>query len=118
MADNYTLFSEVITCKSMEESNWLLEAIQTDKTEWGDQCCQAEQQGTDLWIYSEDNCDLEMLAGILMEFQKKFEVKEAIIVSWAYTCSKPRAGEFGGGAFLIQGGKDKWIDARSSLQIP
>jgi len=112
MASNFTLFSECVVCDSEEQAKWLLDAL--EKCESG-QPCEAQPQPGDpkaVAIYSEDNCDLEVLCEILCKFQKQFPSDKAIIVSWANTCSRPIVEEFGGGAMVIHGGKDKWINAR------
>jgi hypothetical protein len=114
MANNYTLFSEVIKCGSEDEAQWLEDAIKTAiDTDDGESspCCETLREGTELSIYSEENCDLEVLAQILGEYQDKFKDPKAITVTWAHTCDKPRAGEFGGGAFCVKNGKATWLDA-------
>jgi len=115
MANNFTQFSECVVCNSEEEANWLLNALKTHESDECGQPCEVCLQPGDpkaVAIYSEETCDLEVLCDILCGFQKKFPSDKAIIVSYAFTCSRPIVEEFGGGAMVIYGGKDKWIDAR------
>lgn len=110
MANNFCLFAEAIDCGSIEEAQWLENQVKTEEGEGGP-ACEVHRDGTTVHLYSEENCDLELLCGILIEYQVKFKTPP-IIVTWAYTCSQPRAGEFGGGAFVVKDGKDTWTDAR------
>jgi len=54
-----------------------------------------------LHLSSGEGGDLELVAEFLHRFLKKFRPKQAVILSWAETCSSMRADEFGGGECLI-----------------
>jgi hypothetical protein len=110
MANNYCLFAEAIECGSVQEAEWLENQVETREGESG-QACEVHRDGTTVHLYSEENCDLELLCDILLDYHLKYKTPP-IIVTWGYTCSQPRSGEFGGGAFVIKKGKAKWLDAR------
>jgi hypothetical protein len=115
MSNFYQQFSEIIVCNSVEEANWLLNELKTRESTCGSGgfACEAlMQEDKQVAIYSEENCDLELLCDILCDFQNKFPDDKAIIVSWADTCSRPITESFGGGALIVHTGKDKWINAR------
>lgn len=59
--------------------------------EWGDH----------LWIYTEESGDPHQVAVLVRRFLRKFRPDDCFILSYAETCSKPRVGEFSGGAFFV-----------------
>lgn len=66
-----------------------------------------------LWIYAEEAGQPEHVAAVLEAFLQKFRPTGVITFSWAYTCSKLRPGEFGGGAALVTADGTKMLDAQS-----
>lgn len=66
-----------------------------------------------LWVYAEEAGQPEHVAAVLETFLKKFRPREAIAFSWAYTCSKLRVNEFGGGAAVVTSAGTKMLDAQS-----
>jgi hypothetical protein len=87
--------------------------------EWGDEEAGFEHSfGTDedgrenwgrhLWIYAEEGGDVERVAHLVKKFLKKFRPGECWSLSYATTCSKPRVGEFGGGAVFVTADDVKW----------
>lgn len=132
MADNYTHFSLMIEAVSKPESDWLLAEFERLDTELDDikKLTPKEQKpygeldetyynsmghGFELdfeedgaWLHDSGGYgDLEQLNEFLRRFLKKFRPKDSIAYSAAFTCSKPRVGEFGGGQFLITKSKIK-----------
>lgn len=64
------------------------------------------------YIYTEEYGDPDMAAEwihILMQLNVITETK--VLLEWAFTCSKPRPGEFGGGACLITKQKIHWRES-------
>jgi hypothetical protein len=66
-----------------------------------------------LWIYAEESGSPEHVAAVLEEYLKKFNPTGVITLSWAYTCSKLRVNEFGGGAAVVTAEGTKTLDAQS-----
>jgi hypothetical protein len=113
VASNYLSFSEEIETESEEAARWIEQQLEkAESSEDGCICCYS-RDGAKIWVYSEEDADLGRLEDILSEYQTKFGDQKAIIMSWAHTCSKPRLGEFGGGATVIVAGKIKNLDARN-----
>lgn len=66
-----------------------------------------------LWIYAEESGNPDQVATVLEMFLQKFRPTGVITFSWAYTCSKLRVNEFGGGAAVITADGTKMLDAQS-----
>jgi len=63
-------------------------------------------------IYDEESIDPNHVEFLIKELVEQFNLPGKHLCSWAYTCSKLRINEFGGGAFVVQKGKDTvWVDA-------
>lgn len=97
MASNYVFFSFSIEDLIKEEVEWLIDKSSRGIYYYGE----FEPKINGIWIHTEDCADLENLASLLQEFLQKFNKETKLAFEYAYTCSKPRVGEFGGGAFLI-----------------
>ncbi len=54
-----------------------------------------------LWAYSEDDGNLDVLSRIVQAFFKKFRPDGFFYVTWANTCNKMRVNEFNGGAMVV-----------------
>jgi hypothetical protein len=67
-----------------------------------------ENWGRHLWIYAEEGGDVERVAHLVQKFLKKFRPDECWSLSYSTTCSKPRVGEFGGGAVFVTANDIKW----------
>lgn len=57
--------------------------------------------GDCLWVYSEESGDIDNLSIFVQAYLKKFMPKAHFTMQWASTCSKPRVGEFHGGAMVV-----------------
>jgi hypothetical protein len=57
--------------------------------------------GRHLWLYAEECGNLNNVAWLVQKFLKKFRPNECWSLTFALTCSKPRVGEFGGGAVFV-----------------
>lgn len=66
-----------------------------------------------LWLYAEESGNPDQVAAVLEEYLKKFDPTGVIAFSWAYTCSKLRVNEFGGGAAVVTADGTKTLDAQS-----
>ena len=70
-------------------------------------CCQfcddepGENWGRHLWFYTDEWGDPELVAHLVQKFLKRFRPNDCWSFGYAVTCSKPRAGAFGGGAVFV-----------------
>lgn len=68
--------------------------------------------GRHLWLYAEDWGDPSNVAWLVQKFLRKFRPDQCWALTYATTCSKPRVGEFGGGAVFVTADKIERQDAR------
>ena len=68
-----------------------------------------------LWICNEgESIDVENVAILAERLVDELKIDIPFVFSWAYTCSKPRIDEFGGGACCVKRGEETfWVDAYS-----
>jgi len=80
--------------------------------EWDWDKLQFEYEISDesIWIYSEGFSDVEQAIRFMQEFLRANRPNDRLHITWAFTCSKPRIGEFGGGAAVITAEKIHSID--------
>jgi hypothetical protein len=52
----------------------------------------------------------------VQKFLKKFRPDQCWSLTYATTCSKPRAGEFGGGAVFVTADEIKWQNAYDFIE--
>ena len=75
---------------------------------------QFDDDGSDgrlLWIYGEEYGEVERVAGLVQQFLRHFRPDRCWSLTYSWTCSKLRVGEFGGGAVFITADAMKWQDA-------
>ena len=122
MADNYTLFSEVIPALTRKEQAWVRRVLgdgsdvapsaaelsaagiqlDSDDEDWpGFEWRIQEPSWKDLWIYSEASGSVENVARFVQAFLKRFRPDDCWHMTWAETCSRPQIGEFGGGGIFV-----------------
>lgn len=135
MADNYLQFSQSLDSLTPEETAWLRAQLAdspgTDcpcflldypEREEGDDYCgfaYAFRNGTDgrhLSIYAEDSGDPARAAHLVQKFLKQFHPDQCWSLTYANTCSKPRAGEFGGGAVFVTADEIRWNDSYGFIE--
>jgi hypothetical protein len=66
--------------------------------------CEVSEQrdGTySAWIHADEYGNPEQVGSFIEEFLATFNKDDEFTMTWAYTCSKPRIGEFGGGAMIV-----------------
>ena len=68
------------------------------------------------WIYADESGDLERLAHLIQKFLCQFRPDQCWSLTYATTCSKPRLGEFGGGALFVTADEIKWHNAEEFIQ--
>jgi len=59
-----------------------------------------------IWFYEEESFNAEHVTAIAQALLDELGIDEPFTFSWAYTCSKPRLDEFGGGACSVKRGED------------
>jgi len=65
-----------------------------------------------VWIRAEENINAEHVEILVRRLIDGLKRDEPFAFSWAYTCSKLRINEFGGGACSIKRGEETfWVDA-------
>jgi hypothetical protein len=71
---------------------------------------------TGVWFHHDENADAEHVAELARALVEELEIDEPFFCSWAYTCSKPRVDEFGGGAFVVKRGYPTvWVDVMNHV---
>ena len=78
---------------------------------------QVELEPEGAWIYGEESFDPDQAAELVQTLLDELEIEEPFVFSWAYSCSKMRLDEFGGGACLVRKGLPyEMIDARNYIE--
>ena len=122
MANNYLETSSWLDIPrdKHEQANKIIERVEKEleeDEESGGYCgIQANLEVDDhrcgVWFSHDESGNVEHLAEIARALVEELEIDKPFYCSWAYTCSKPRIDEFGGGAFVIVRGKETyWCDA-------
>ena len=60
-----------------------------------------DRRGRHLWVYDEEQGDPWRIAYLVQKFLQRFRPDECWSITYALTCSKPRAREFGGGGIFV-----------------
>ena len=99
MANTYLAFSQIIENLGLDEYSWLkLEATKFNEQEFA---FEWEISDGEFWFYAEDSGNVDDTANFVQKFLQKFRPTDAIVISYAYYCSKPRIDSAGGGAVLV-----------------
>jgi hypothetical protein len=118
MADNYQLFSELVPALTKEERMWVeqvlgdpdqpkqvladagikLDAVDVDY--WPGFAWEIDSKG-ELWLYAEEYGNVSHAGEFVRALLARFRPADCWELTWAETCSKPRVGEFGGGALFV-----------------
>jgi len=61
----------------------------------------SEDYGRHLWLYAQDWGYVDNAVNLIQKFLQAFRPNDCWSLTWSTTCSKPRAGEFGGGAVFV-----------------
>ena len=67
--------------------------------------------GRHLWLYADESGAGDRVAHLVQKFLKEFRPDGCWSLTWAVSCSKPRVGEFGGGAVFVTAEEIGWQDA-------
>ncbi len=72
---------------------------------------QHDKKGRYLWIYAEEHGYVDRVAHLVQKFLRQFRPDQTWSLTYSVTCSKPRAGDFGGGAVVVSATDIKWFNA-------
>lgn len=134
MAEHFTLFSVGISLDMPAQIAWareLMEALdRMEYEDWSDEDTALvtnilqdidvdDIYGVPAWDFtdaklilsSDENANLELTASIIQVFLQEFDPENCAVLSYAYTCSKPRPDAFGGGAMFITAADIEGFDA-------
>lgn len=79
--------------------------------EWEPFGAEVDVEENGIWFHGNE-VNPEDIAELALAILEELKMDEPFVFSWAYTCSKPRIDEFGGGACAIMRGFDPfWVDA-------
>lgn len=67
--------------------------------------------GRHLWLYAEEGGCVDRVAHLVQKFLREFRPDQCWSLTYATTCSKPRVGEFSGGALFVTAADIKWHNA-------
>lgn len=70
-------------------------------------------QVAELWLHADESGDPEHVAAFLRAYLTKFNPTGSLWFSWAYTCSKMRVNEFGGGGAVVTASRATFIDTQN-----
>jgi hypothetical protein len=133
MANNYVLFSEAIEDLTKEEMCWWMELLDEIESAVEDEIpldkglykifegsgCVDFQWSIDdncVYFFSEESGDPEQVMLLVQLFLHKFRPDEKFSMQWAFTCSKSRPGQFGGGAAVATKKGIKYLDVGRWVQ--
>ena len=132
MADNYLLFSAPVDANTEEELCWLVDTamqlyVDQEWPSWAREMIEFDPEDLtlpefthydsdtekSLVIYSQDNASPEAVVPLVQKFFQRFRPHGIFHLCWATTCSRPRVGEFGGGAVFITAESVEWMSTWS-----
>ena len=119
MANSYLTFSEVIARLDAHERKWVRRVLGCDRNvrrtlsgaglrvsavdleDWPGFQWQFNDADSELWLHADESGNVDHVGEFVRAFLARFRPNECWTLTWAETCSKPRVGEFGGGALFI-----------------
>lgn len=109
MADYYISFSTLIRDLTTEECEWwrnyLIEREKQKESNDYRTVCELELRDFDVWLYSQDSCDIEKTAELIQRFLSAHRPNSYHSFEWANSCNKPRLDSFSGGGCFISATK-------------
>ena len=108
MADNYLQFSETVEC-TKDKALWLQTeldiAVDPGDGYYAYPACTHSYHADKGYVWVRSDGDIDALLDTIAKFQLEFKIENPWSIQWSWTCSKPRVGEFGGGAAVVYKGK-------------
>jgi hypothetical protein len=90
---------------------------ESDRPQFDYKWSDGDAPGTqELWIHSDESGNVEDVCIFVAYVQKRLDLDEPFVLSWANMCDRPRLDAFSGGAVVIHRGKTscnetwQWID--------
>ena len=71
----------------------------------------SQELGSYLWLYAEEGGQPERVGHLIQKFLRQFRPSDSWSLTYATTCSKPRLGEFAGGAVFVTADAIESFDA-------
>ena len=122
MANNYCSSSSLIPVPESKR-DLAEEIIQRVEAELEADACEgyasftATLEPDGVWIRHDESINPDHAATLVKALVEELDLEGVFVCSWAYTCSKPRTDEFGGGAFAVLKGEETvWVDAASEVE--
>lgn len=122
MANNYCESSSLIRIpkEQLERAKEIVTRVTAEleadeEWEYAGYLADADEHG--VWIRHNESIETDHAEKLVRALVEELELPGVHVVSWSYTCSKPRIDEFGGGAFAVQKGHPTvWVDAASEAE--
>lgn len=133
MANNYLQFSESLEIPSAEAEVWIRSQLDTSGLgdnppqtyEWQRDESSLEEESNgfswmvevdpegnrSLWIYADEWGNPGDVASFVQAFLRRFSPLDVWTLTYSTTCSKPRVGEFSGGAIVVTADAIESFDA-------
>jgi hypothetical protein len=124
IANNYCQCSSFLSIPKhdLDRARKIVDRV-TDDLKWeNDYCgCRAviddADSDTGVWFYDEECIEPTHVEKIARTLINELEIDKPFYCSWAFSCSKPRVDEFGGGAFVIvRGYETYYVDAQDHVR--
>ena len=124
MANSYLQFSEQLELSTEDEIAWVRRQLDdAPKSERDWELPEDDSLGFDwqifdepaearrLTLYAEESGDPLAVGRFVQAYLKRFRPEDSFALTYACTCDKPRAGEFGGGAIFVTAKSIDSLDA-------
>jgi len=115
MANNYLEFSEEISLLTDQELAWFDKEEERQaklRDEDSDDCCydyEVDAERRFVWFHGDESGNPNTVADLVQRFLKDNRPNSFFMLTWSETCSKPRLGEFGGGAVFVTADEQQWM---------
>jgi hypothetical protein len=139
MANNYLQFSEQIESITPQQKKWITDYLRNpeddpnyaqadgkidwdawaidhrgvDADDWPGFDYSFDDKDNTLWLHGDEYGNIDHLQIFIQAYFKKFRPKGLFKLTYAETCSKPRLGEFGGGALVVTADQAIWWGAHA-----
>ena len=113
MANNYCQSSSKLwlSPEQIEPARTIIKQIEDDIDNEDDAFLEVDItiETDGIWFYAEESINPDQVARFAQALLDGLEIDKPFIFSWAYTCSKPRLDEFGGGACKVRRNREPFF---------